>query len=55
MGIFDKFYALKDEALADAKKPFTVKKVKRAFESAVDSLESSRLICLKKLKTSRKI
>lgn len=54
MGIFDKYYALKDEALADAKKPFTVKKVKRAFESAVDSLESSKIDLLEKIENLEK-
>lgn len=54
MGIFDKYYALKEEALADAKKPFTAKKVKRAFESAVDSLESAKIDLLEKIENTEK-
>lgn len=54
MGIFDKYYALKEEALADAKKPFIAKKVKRAFESAVDSLESAKIDLLEKIENTEK-
>lgn len=54
MGIFDKYYARKEEALADAKKPFTAKKVKRAFESAVDSLESAKIDLLEKIENTEK-
>ena len=54
MGIFTKFYAAKDEALAEAKKPFTAKKVKRAFESAVDSLESAKIDVLEKIENAEK-
>ena len=54
MGIFDKYYALKEEALADAKKPFTAKKVKRAFESAIDSLESAKIDLLEKIENTEK-
>lgn len=51
MGIFDKYYALKEEAVADAKKPFVLKKVKRAFESSIDSLESAKIDLLEKIET----
>lgn len=42
-GWFDSLYALKDEAVAEAKRPFVEKKVARAFESAMDSLESAKI------------
>lgn len=54
MGIFDKYYALKEEALADAKKPFIEKKVKRAFESGTDSLESAKIDLLEKIENTEK-
>ena len=39
MKLFDKLYNAKKEVLAEAKRPGTRKKVKRGFESAIDSLE----------------
>lgn len=42
-GLFEKLYALKEEAVAESKKPFVMKKISRAFDSAMDSLESAKI------------
>jgi hypothetical protein len=43
MSLFEKLYNASKEAIAESKKPFTEKKVKRGFESAIDSLDERRM------------
>lgn len=42
-GLFEALYALKEEAVAESKKPFVAKKIARAFDSAMDSLEAAKI------------
>jgi hypothetical protein len=41
MKLIDKLYSMGEEAINLAKRPFTVKKVSRAYESAIDSLDAA--------------
>ena len=49
MSLFNKLYNATKETIAEGKKPFVEKKVKRGFESAIDSLEEKKMDYIEKI------
>jgi hypothetical protein len=53
MGLFNKLYAIKEEAKSALKKAPTERKIRRQFEAAIDSLETSKIEHEEKLDKAR--